>query len=168
MGSYSKNKGKSWERDVCKFLETRLGGKFIRSPSSGAIIGGKNSKLKEYISEGAIRTFKGDIIPPQEYPFLVIEAKNYGNFPFHSVYKNSSQLNAWIDQMNESLDPRDLGLLIIKITRKGSWALFKEKDLGTLTDSNFMVYNYLGEKYILSDLELLFKEKEELIRQKSS
>lgn len=167
MGLYSKNKGKAWERDICKILETSIGGKFIRTPSSGAIIGGKNSKIKQYISEGSIRTFKGDIIPPQEYPKLVIEAKNYGDFSFHAVYTDNKQLNSWIEQMEESLDEGDFGILIIKITRKGSWVVYKEQDLDIPAKINFSIYTHNGIKYIISDLTQTLVEKNNLIRTKS-
>lgn len=74
-GRASKNKGKSWERDICKFLGNTLGGSFIRVPNSGAFIGGSNASRKVMLSDGQVRQAKGDIVPPDELIKLNIEAK---------------------------------------------------------------------------------------------
>ncbi len=168
MGSYSKNKGKTWEREVCKIFENFLGGKFIRSPSSGAIIGGKNSKIKQFISEGAVRTFKGDIIPPENYPKLVIEAKNYNQFQFHQLYTKNKQFEIWLDQLLETLDKDDFGLLIIKITRKGMWAAFEEKSISNYTNLNHTLYSYKNMKFVIVDLFLLLNDRLDEIKLKAS
>ena len=41
MSKKSKQKGKSWERDVCIFLSELYSDSFIRVPNSGAYVGGK-------------------------------------------------------------------------------------------------------------------------------
>ena len=50
MSNKSKNKGKSWERDVCNFLSELYNQSFIRVPNSGAFVGGKNEFRKETLS----------------------------------------------------------------------------------------------------------------------
>ena len=64
MSSKSKNKGKSWERDVCLFLSELYNDSFIRVPGSGAFIGGSNQFRKDTLSEEQIKLSRGDIIPP--------------------------------------------------------------------------------------------------------
>ena len=54
MSSKSKNKGKSWERDVCLFLSDLYNESFIRVPGSGAFIGGTNQFRKDYLSEDCL------------------------------------------------------------------------------------------------------------------
>ena len=53
--------------EVAKKLSVRYGETFIRTPGSGAFIGGTNSARKDYLTEENIRTFKGDITPPRSF-----------------------------------------------------------------------------------------------------
>ena len=46
MSSKSKNKGNNWEREVANNLSTLYKESFIRVPSSGAYVGGKNNVRK--------------------------------------------------------------------------------------------------------------------------
>ena len=119
MPSPSKNKGNAWERDVAKHLTTLYGETFIRAPGSGAYTGGSNSHRREYLHEGQIRSFKGDIIPGQSFPKLNAECKSYGEFPFHQLLDGEcKQLETWLDQLMQAADDGDFNLLIAKITRK--------------------------------------------------
>ena len=82
MSNKSKNKGKSWERDVCNFLSDLYNQSFIRVPNSGAFVGGKNEYRKDHLSAEQIKLSRGDIVPPQNYPYFLAECKNYAEFPF--------------------------------------------------------------------------------------
>jgi hypothetical protein len=127
MSSKSKNKGKSWERDVCLFLSDLYRESFIRVPGSGAFIGGSNQFRKDTLSEEQIKLSRGDIIPPLHYPYFLAECKNYADFPFHLLIgKNSiAQLDTWIDQVEHDVtSEKDFWILFIKITRKGTYVLF--------------------------------------------
>ena len=135
MSSKSKNKGKSWERDVCLFLSELYNQSFIRVPGSGAFIGGSNQFRKESLSEEQIKLSRGDIIPPEHYPYFLAECKNYAEFPFHLLIANNSiaLLNTWIDQVEHDVtNENDLWLLFIKITRKGTYVLYDTKDIDSL------------------------------------
>ena len=124
MTSKSKTKGKSWERDVCNFLSELYQGSFIRVPNSGAYVGGKNEYRKDTLSEEQIKLARGDIVPPQNYPYFLAECKNYADFPFHSLLAKSTiaQLDNWIDQVEHDITTEDdLWILFIKITRKGTY-----------------------------------------------
>lgn len=122
MSSKSKNKGKSWERDVANDLSALYKQSFIRVPSSGAFIGGKNNVRKEFLHEGQIRAMKGDIIPPFDWKHFNCECKNYGEFPFHQLIQGEcKQIETWLSQLFDVADDGDLNILIIKITRKGKF-----------------------------------------------
>jgi hypothetical protein len=132
MTSPQKAKGSSWERAVADFLSNLYSEKFLRVPASGAYIGGSNAKRKEFLSEGQIRHFKGDIIPGESFPLLNIECKNYAGLEFHQLYAGACrQLDTWINQLMDPADEDDVNLLLIKITRRGKFACFQETLLNT-------------------------------------
>lgn len=120
-GSASKNKGKSGERELCKILEGIFGGSFIRVPSSGAFVGGKNAVRKESLSEGQIRNSKADIITPDHMPKFVLESKFYADFPFHMFLTSQDVpiLDGWIEQQLDCVDEGDFWMVCFKINRKG-------------------------------------------------
>ena len=127
MSKKSKQKGKSWERDVSIFLSELYKESFIRVPGSGAFIGGTNQFRKEYLSEEQIKLSRGDIIPPVKYPFFLAECKNYADFPFHQLISKERivLLDSWIEQVEYDVtSENDVWLLFIKITRKGTYILY--------------------------------------------
>tara|TARA_Y100001951_G_C11153537_1_gene190580 strand:+ start:73 stop:597 length:525 start_codon:yes stop_codon:yes gene_type:complete len=127
MSKKSKQKGKSWERDVSIFLSELYKESFIRVPGSGAFIGGTNQFRKEYLSEEQIKLSRGDIIPPVKYPFFLAECKNYADFPFHQLISKERivLLDSWIEQVEHDVtSENDVWLLFIKITRKGTYILY--------------------------------------------
>lgn len=141
MSSKSKNKGKSWERDIANHLSALYEEKFVRVPHSGAYIGGVNSVRKELLDEGQIRGFKGDIIPPSSWTYFNCEAKNYADFPFHLLFSRSVPLlEMWIGQLLDVADPHDLNLLFVKITRKGKFAIYPQ-GLKSIQSQNYFIYN---------------------------
>ena len=85
MPSKSKTKGSSFEREVAKELSDLYNESFVRTPSSGAYIGGSNVARKEVLSEGQIQSFRGDIIPPDDWKYFNVECKSYADFPFHQL-----------------------------------------------------------------------------------
>ena len=54
MPSKSKTKGSSFEREVAKDLSELYEDSFVRTPSTGAYVGGTNVIRKERLSEGQI------------------------------------------------------------------------------------------------------------------
>lgn len=139
MPSKSKTKGNAWELEVSKFLTETFNETFIRIPSSGAFVGGKNSSRKDMLGEAQLQSKKGDIHPPQTWKYWNIECKNYADFPFHQLwYADVKILDAWIQQQKDVEDQGDLNLILIKITRKEKWVLFPAA-LEFQTD-RFMLY----------------------------
>lgn len=126
MASKSKVKGSSYERDVAKFLSDLYNGSFVRVPNSGAFIGGKNNKRTEYLSEGQIRSFKGDIIPPDNWKHFNAEAKSYADFQFHQLFSDGviPLLEGWINQTMEVADDNDFNVIFMKFTRKGQYVCY--------------------------------------------
>ena len=86
MPSPQKTKGKGYENAVAKFLTETYGDKFMRVPTSGAFLGGINYDRRAFMTEGQVRAFKGDIIPPDDWNFFNCECKFYKGFNFHQLY----------------------------------------------------------------------------------
>jgi hypothetical protein len=157
LSSKSKIKGATWERDIAKFLSALYGGSFIRTPHSGAYIGGKNTTRKDELSDDQIKSFKGDIIGPDNWRKFNLEAKNYASFPFNRITTgNVPILEKWIGQMLEASDPGDISVLAIKITRAGKYMVFNKSDEFTAT--NFMQYNVSGTDWVITDFDDFFKQ----------
>lgn len=134
MPSKSKAKGNSWELEVAKFLTETYGLTFLRVPSSGAFVGGKNTHRKSTLDQGQLSSKKGDIHPPSEWKHFNIECKSYADFPFHQLwYANVKILDGWIQQQLAVEDEGDLNLIFIKISRKERWVVYPA-GLGFETD----------------------------------
>lgn len=140
MPSKSKAKGSAFERDMSKFLSEKYDGSFVRVPNSGAYIGGKNNHRTEYLSENQTRTFKGDIIPPDDWIYFNCECKSYADFQFHSLMTPGyiPILESWINQTMEVAEEKDLNILFMKFNRKGTYVAYEKK----LFDQGLEVGNY--------------------------
>ena len=133
MPSKSKNKGNTWERDVAGFLSKLYATSFIRVPGSGAYIGGANTHRKQFLPEGQIRSFKGDIVPGEGFDRLNAECKSYADFPFHQLFQGEVKiLEGWIAQCLDVADPDDFNILFLKFNRKGKWVAFEAQHLDTI------------------------------------
>lgn len=144
MPSPQKQKGSSFERDVAQYLSKLYGESFIRAPGSGAYVGGKNQSRTEFLHEGQIRSFKGDIVPGQSFVKFNAECKSYADFPFHLVLTGEcKQLNSWLDQLMAVAEPDDVNILFMKFNRKGKFVCVQSK-LTWITDQ-FLYYT--SEKY---------------------
>ena len=73
MASPQKTKGKSYENAKANFLTEIFSEKFIRVPTSGAFLGGKNYDRRFEMTQGQVMAFKGDIIPPDDWKFFNCE-----------------------------------------------------------------------------------------------
>lgn len=129
MASPQKAKGGAFEREVAKKLSVRYGETFIRTPGSGAFIGGTNSARKDYLTEENIRTFKGDITPPRSFNRLNSECKSYTNFSFPKLFTENKQLDLWIEQTLEPADEGDVNIVFFKITRQGTFVCIQDNEL---------------------------------------
>jgi hypothetical protein len=166
MTSSSKTKGNSWEREIAKFLGDTLGGNFQRTPGSGAYVGGRNIHRKSYLSDTQQSLAKGDIIPPDNLIKLNLEAKNYKDIAFHQIIDGScSQLDAWIDQTEIPANDGDISFTIFKITRKGSWIVFKQSLASNFSLGSHVVYKKSNDTYIVTTFKsFVIENKESIIR----
>jgi hypothetical protein len=134
MPSKSKTKGNAWELEVAKFLSATYNESFLRIPSSGAFVGGKNSIRKAGLGDAQLQSKKGDIHPPQDWKHWNLECKSYADFPFHQLWTSDVKiLDSWIAQQHEVEDEGDLNLILIKISRKDKWVVYQE-NLGFASD----------------------------------
>ena len=126
----SKDKGKSFEREVCNYFSKLYSDSFRRVFDSGAFTGGANRTRRETLSEGQIRNHKGDIVPPDDWKFFNCECKSYSEFPFHQLFHNTPilLLEAWIKQVHDAADPGDLNFIVMKFNRKGKYLLVPQSE----------------------------------------
>lgn len=161
MSNRGKNKGNTGERLIAEYLTNLYGSKFIRVPNSGAFLGGANSFRKAQLDEGQIATFKADLIPPSNMRKLVIESKFYGDFPFHNLLKSQPipLLDKWIKQAQDSADADDFWVVVFRINRKGSFAVFDES-----LRSLFLLGDHTRyQKYVITDFEKFFSDNKDKI-----
>lgn len=165
MTSKAKTKGNSAERAIAKFLGELFGGSFIRVPNSGAYIGGTNAVRKEFLSNGQIRGSKGDILPPDHMPKLVIESKFYADFQFHSLLTPGGlpQLDLWIKQQLDCVEADDVWFVIFKINRKGSFIVIPHEGSEKYTFGNHAVYTGVHGKFVVTEMETFFKTNQAVI-----
>ena len=163
-GRKSKNKGKSYERDVANFLSELYGESFTRVPYSGAFVGGQNIKRTATLSEDQTRGYKGDIHPGPSFPKLVIEAKNYAEFswPSLALNKSSAQLDDWIQQAIDSCEPGDMWLLCIKITRQGQFVLW-DPNMWNMPDNGGNHY----KQYVYKEYDAFWKAHSDWVKHHS-
>ena len=164
MPSPSKNKGSGFEREIAKYLSEKYSESFIRAPGSGAYVGGKNQSRTQFLHEGQVRSFKGDIVPGQSFPKLNVECKFYADFPFHLLLSGEHKiLDSWLEQLLDVADPDDLNILFMKFNRKGRYVAVQCK-LTWITD-NFFFYG--SEKYgdwYLMEFDTFFKHNTKLVQ----
>jgi Holliday junction resolvase len=164
MTSPQKAKGSGFEREVAKFLSDIYGESFIRAPGSGAYVGGKNQSRTEFLHEGQIRSFKGDIVPGQSFSKMNIECKFYADFPFHLLLTGEcKQLNTWIEQLMDVAEEGDVNLLFMKFNRKGRYVAVQCG--ATWKTDNFMYYSSskLGD-WLIIEFNDFFKHNRDLLK----
>ena len=167
MPSASKNKGSGFEREVAKFLTEQYSATFTRAPGSGAFTGGKNSYRRTSLAANQVRTFKGDIMPPEGFDRLNIECKFYNDFQFHQLLSECAQLETWLAQLMAAADLNDLNILFFKINRRGRFAAV-QASLPWHLDKNYFVYT--SAKYgvwMIYSFENFFKLNSDLVKSNS-
>ena len=163
-GSKSKNKGNTFERELATFLSNLYGESFVRASHSGAYIGGKNTHRKQYLSENQVKSFKGDIIPPDEWSRFNAEAKSYADFNFHLLFEGEHKvLDSWLDQLLDVADEDDLNILFMKFNRKGRFVAVECKY--TWVTDNFFYY---GSKkhgdWCIMEFDTFMKQNKDLLK----
>ena len=146
MSKMSKDKGKTFEREVAKFLSNTYDSSFTRVPQSGAYVGGMNSFRKESLGEAQIKSFKGDIHPPTDWDYFNCECKFYADFPFHQIFIGKvPKLHLWIKQVYDTEDANDVNIIFMKFNRKGRWVCFE--NLSNFVIDRGIKYDYHGRTW---------------------
>lgn len=114
----SKKKGNRGENQLVHILCSRFGeGKFKRTPSSGAYVGGINKDLNKNLPFEAKITLVSDIITPKSFRF-VIEHKFYNSIDFWDIFNENGKWVEWLSQVhNDAKFVEKLPMLIIKYNR---------------------------------------------------
>lgn len=157
MPSAAKQKGNAWERDVAKDLSETFNENFIRVPNSGAYTGGANVFRIDQLTEQQKRMMDGDIMVPPCLSRYKIECKNYKAFDFHQLFNENKTLDKWIKQAEFGL----LWFLVIKVTRKGSFILFRKEISNHFSYKNYLSYK---DKYVITDYKEFWQENADAIR----
>ena len=157
MPSAAKQKGNAWERDVAKDLSETFNENFIRVPNSGAYTGGANVFRIDQLTEQQRRMMDGDIMVPPCLSRYKIECKNYKTFDFHQLFNENKTLDKWIKQAEFGL----LWFLVIKVTRKGSFILFRKEISKHFSYKNYLSYK---DKYVITDYKEFWQVNADAIR----
>ena len=157
MPSAAKQKGNAWERDVAKDLSETFNENFIRVPNSGAYTGGANVFRIDQLTEQQKRMMDGYIMVPPCLSRYKIECKNYKAFDFHQLFNENKTLDKWIKQAEFGL----LWFLVIKVTRKGSFILFRKEISKHFSYKNYLSYK---DKYVITDYKEFLQENADAIR----
>jgi Holliday junction resolvase len=159
MSNRNKEKGKSFERDVCETFKSVFHLNFQRIPNSGAFIGGSNAVRMENMSQNQIQLSMGDIICPKELSNLVIECKARKDFSFNLLFDRSRELEEWIDQVLVDFNKINHGifLVIFKINNKGQYVVYDAEQFPLIVTSNALVYQY-KKKYVVHSFDVAWLE----------
>jgi hypothetical protein len=164
MPSPQKAKGSGFEREIAKFLSDTYNESFIRAPGSGAYVGGKNQSRTEFLHEGQIRSFKGDIVPGQSFNKMNVECKFYADFPFHLLLTGDCKvIDGWLEQLMDVADPEDVNILFMKFNRKGKYICLQSK-LTWISD-NFIYYTSKKHgDWMIFEFDSFFKYNIEILK----
>lgn len=169
--SMQKNKGSGYEREVAKILSDTFGYHFNRNiAGSGAFIGGSNAYRKNILTEEQLQFCMGDVSVPKEMKKMVVECKFYKEFPFHHFLINKSipLLDKWIEQQLDIINEDSFWFVTFKINRAGRFIAISKKlcDFFDPKKSNYAIYFYKGEEYIVTDFDEFILTYKEQIEQK--
>jgi hypothetical protein len=169
MAAKSKIKGANGERELCKLLTELLSGSFVRVPNSGAAVGGHHVHRRQTLSKAQDRAFRGDIIPPDHLPRLIIEAKSYCAFGFHALLQPGPYplLDEWISQTISVADPGDQWFVCYKITRIGWYIVVPEAECADYTFDNYCVYTGKHAAVRVTDLLSFFRSNRAAVLRKA-
>lgn len=157
-GNKSKVKGNGFERDVCKYLHGVTGLKFLRVPSSGGYIGGKNINRASDMDDNQVRIMDGDIIVPEEWADWSLECKFYKDIAWKKIYQPEgvAQLNGWIEQAKITSKP--YWMLFFKINNAGQYCVIKKTVVGKFDFQLPECYSVYMNEYIIMDMKLFIEE----------
>ena len=159
MANKSKNKGKSYERVICKHLSKVFDLNFERIPNSGAFTGGKNFHRTAKLSSEQLLLTDGDIIVPSELSFISIECKNQKNLSFPSFFTRCAKLDEWIQQAKSA--NRLVWFLIFHVNNIGDFIVYSSEWANTFKlNHNHMEYD---KEYIITTIDDFFEVNRDIL-----
>ena len=167
MTNAGKAKGNGWEREIAKFLTELYDESFLRVPSSGGYIGGKNASRIAGLSEEQVRIFKSDIIPGPSFPNLNIEGKFYKSFPFHQLVQGKcKQIDTWISQLLTASEEQSINILAMKFNNKGSFLAFEKKNVPPfIMAQHYIRYNSPNYgPWIIQDFKQFWHDNKDIVK----
>jgi len=169
VGANSRNKGKNGERELCRLLADIFSGSFVRVPNSGAAVGGKNAHRRQTLSKSQDRSFRGDIIPPDHLPRLVIESKAYKEFRFHALLQPGpcAMLDDWIGQTIDIIDAGDQWFVAFKVCFHGWYLAIPESECPGYTFQNHCAYTGAHGAFRVTALVDFLRRNRDLVMQKA-
>jgi len=160
----NKRIGNRAERKVAALLSLVFKKPFIRTPTSGAYVGGSNRQRIITLDNNQVRLMRGDIIPPENYN-VVIEVKKRNVFSFGKLFTAQlpKELCNWLVQVrNDASIDNSNYLLFILISRIDTFLVI-EYDETFLLD-NVMLFEYNNICYcFVSAKQFLLLNRERLI-----
>lgn len=155
----ARDKGKNAERELCRLLSEIFSGSFVRVPHSGSIVGGKNVHRRQTLSKTQDRSFRGDIIPPDHLPRLIIESKAYKGFRFHQLLQPGAcpLLDEWIKQTLDVVDAGDAWFICFKVNLLGWYIAMPDQDGSDYIFENCCIYNSSHGRFRVTDLLSFFR-----------
>jgi len=165
MGAKSKLRGNQAERELCKLLSGILSGSFVRVPNSGAAVGGKHVSRRQTLSRTQDRVFRGDIIPPDHLPHLVVESKSYASFAFHALLQPGPcpLLDEWIAQTLDVVDVADVWFVAFKIRFLGWYMVIPETPCADYQFGNYCAYTGVHGSFRVTDLRTFLLTNREMV-----
>lgn len=170
MPNKSKTKGKSFENQVCKIMESIFGGSFLRCFTSGAYTGGKNFTRLARLTKNQIQMNRGDIVPDDSMSNMIIECKSYKDFAFNLFVdtKSNTLLDGWLKQVETDVTGSEFYFIVFKINNKGIFGVFREDLISDCEiPGNYSVYHYNNKKYLVMNFQDFMSVNRDKIRDKS-
>jgi hypothetical protein len=168
LPSPQKAKGNSWERTVARFLTETHGASFLRVPNSGAFIGGNNAGRISNLDAGQVKSFRGDIIPPENWDRCNIEAKSRQSLGWHQILTGSCKLlDSWIEQCMVVHQPSDFTVIFFKIDRQGQYVAVRlSAEQKIHRPDNYMLYTRSGQDvWLISELSAFWTLNKNIIEE---
>lgn len=157
----SKAKGNRGENEFVKILNERFKPlKFIRTPGSGALVGGVNYLKNAGLEESIIETLASDIIVPKDFKFA-LEHKSYKNDSVrinHFISSSKYPIKEWWLQCKGDAEKTGKQpMLVVKLDRMPRFAIIKEEILNEYNFDNYLLWRNEKELLMIVELEELLK-----------
>lgn len=176
MGKASKNKGKAGERELADIMTKIFEEKFGRVFGSGAFMGGKNSHRRNNANSIQILASRGDLIPPESMPKLVVECKWHKSMSWHQFLQNKpikileqQNTGGWLQQCYNSVNEDEIWFLCMKFNNQGWFVLYEQQmaqKYGLSSNNKMVWYSEVFQKwYEITGLVDFFQINKEKIKE---